>query len=161
MNIKEYIQSQSFRGVLIGIGIAIAALLIFQAGMFVGYRKASFAYRFGDNYYRAFDRRPPSPFGVPISGKFGTTHGAAGEVMSISLPTFVVAGPDSIEKTVLVGTSTLIRKFDSELKPEDIQTGDFLVVIGEPNDDAQIQAKLIRILPEPPPGGMKVIIRHP
>ncbi len=161
MDIKTYIRSQSFKGVLIGIAIAIIALLIFQAGIFVGYRKASFAYKFGDNYYRAFDRRPPSPFGVPMLGKFGTTHGAAGQVMSISLPTFVVAGPDSVEKTVLVGTCTLIRKLDSEVKPEDIKTGDFLVVIGEPNEDAQVQAKLIRILPEPPTHGMKVIIRHP
>ena len=77
------------------------------------------------------------------------------------MPTFVIAGPDSVEKTVLVGTSTLIRKLDSEVKPEDIRTGDFLVVIGEPNEDIQIQAKLIRILPEPPTGGMRVIIRHP
>lgn len=161
MDIKEYIRSQSFRGVLAGIGIAIVILMIFQAGVFIGYRKASFAYRFGDNYYRAFDRRPPSPFGVPMSGEFGTTHGAAGQVMSVSLPTFVVAGPDSIEKTVLVGTSTLVRKLDAELKPEDIQTGDFLVVIGEPNDEAQVQAKLIRILPEPPTGGMRVIIQRP
>lgn len=161
MDIKGYIRSQSFRGILIGVGIAIIALFIFQAGVFVGYRKASFAYKFGDNYYRAFDRKPPAPFGVPMYGEFGTTHGAAGEVMSVSLPTFIVAGPDSVEKTVLVGTSTLIRKLDLELKPEDIQTGDFLVVIGEPNGDAQIQAKLIRILPEPPTSGKRVIIRHP
>lgn len=160
MDMKEYIRSQSFRGVLIGIGIAIIALLILQAGIFIGYRKASFAYKFGDNFYRAFDRRAPAPFGFPLHDEFRTSHGAAGEVVSISLPTFVVAGPDSIEKTVRVSTSTLIRKFDSELKAEEIQTGDFLVAIGDPDENSQIQAKLIRILPEPPSGGMRVLIKR-
>lgn len=140
-------------------GIAIIALLIFQAGIFMGYRKASFAYRFGDNYYRVFDRQAPSPFGFPLHDEFRASHGAVGKVMSVSLPTLVVAGPDSIEKTVLVTNDTLIRRFDVELKPEDIKTGDFLVAIGDPNEDSQIQAKLIRILPAPPEGGMKVMIR--
>jgi hypothetical protein len=161
MDIKDYIKSRSFRGIIVGIGAAVIVLIIFQAGVFVGYRKASFAYRFGDNYYRTFNRRTPAPLGFPVGDKFFVSHGAAGQVMSISLPTFVVAGPDSVEKTVLVGTSTLVRKLDAELKPEDIKTGDFVVVIGDPNDDSQIQAKLIRILPDPPSGGMRVIIQHP
>lgn len=157
MNIKEYIKSQSFRGILVGISIAIAILVIFQAGIFVGFRKASFAYRFGDNYYRGFDRKVPAPFGFPLKDNFRSSHGAVGEVVSISLPTLVVVGPDSIEKTVIIDTSTLIRKFDTELKSTDIKVGDFLVAIGESNDNSQIQAKLIRMLPEPPQVGQKKI----
>ena len=157
MNIKEYIKSQSFKGILIGIFIAIAVLLIFQAGIFIGYRKASFAYRFGDNYYRGFDRKGPAPFGFPLRDEFRSSHGAAGEVVSISLPTLVVVGPDSIEKTLIISTSTLIRQFDTELKSTDIKTGDFLVAIGESNENSQIQAKLIRMLPEPPQAGKRII----
>jgi hypothetical protein len=149
MDIKEYIKSQSFRGIIIGIVIAVIMLLIFQAGVFVGYRKASFAYRFGDNYYQVFDKRAPSPFGFPLHDKFRASHGAAGEVMSISLPNLVVVGPDSVEKTVLISDDTLVRKLDGEVKPEDIKTGDFLVVIGTPEENSQIRAKLIRILPPP------------
>lgn len=150
MDIKQYIKSPSFRGIIIGIGLAVIVLLVFQAGVFVGYRKASFAYRFGDSYYRVFDRRAPSPLGFPLHDEFRASHGAMGEVMSVSLPTLVVAGPDSVEKTILITDDTLVRKFDSELKVEDIQTGDFLVAIGDPNESSQIQAKLIRILPPPP-----------
>jgi len=157
MNIQDFIKSPFFRGIMLGICAAIAILLVFQAGVFVGYRKASFAYRFGDNYYRAFDSKTPAPFGFPLMDEFRASHGAVGEVMSVSLPTLVVAGPDSVEKTVYVSTSTLIRKFDSELKPEDIKTGDFLVVIGDPDENSQIQAKLIRMLPEPPQDGMRRI----
>lgn len=149
MDIKEYIKSQSFRGIIIGIVIAVIVLLIFQAGVFVGYRKASFAYRFGDNYYQVFDNRAPSPLGFPLQDEFRASHGAVGEVISISLPTLVVAGPDSVEKTVLITSDTLVRKFDGDVKPEDIKTGDFLVAIGDPNESSQIQAKLIRILPPP------------
>jgi len=142
---------------MLGISAVIALLLVFQAGVFVGYRKASFAYRFGDNYYRAFDRKAPAPLGFPLMDEFRASHGAVGEVMSVSLPTLVVAGPDSVEKTVYVSTGTLIRKFDAELKPEDIKTGDFLVVIGDPDENSQIQAKLIRMLPEPPQEEMRRI----
>ncbi len=157
MNIQEYIKSPAFKWIIIGMCIAIAVLLIFQAGIFVGFRKASFAYRFGDNYYRVFDRKVPAPFGFPLKNDFNSSHGAVGEVVSISLPTLVVVGPDSIEKTVLIGSSTLIRKFDTELKSTDIKVGDFLVAIGESNDNSQIQAKLIRMLPEPPELGKRII----
>jgi len=160
MNFQDYIKSQSFRGIIIGVCVTIVILLIFQAGVFVGYRKASFAFRFGDNYYSGFDRKAPAPFGFPLRDEFRTSHGAVGEVVGVSLPTLVVAGPDSIEKTVLIGTSTLIRKFDAELEPEDIQTGDFLVVLGDPNDDSQVQAKLIRILPEAPVGSARVKVER-
>lgn len=160
MDIKTYIRSQSFKGIIMGIGIAIIALVIFQAGIFVGYRKASFAYRFGDNYYRAFDRRGPSPLGFPLHNEFRASHGAAGKVISVSLPAIIVAGLDSIEKTVLVTEDTLIRKFDTKIQPEDIKAGDFLVAIGEPNEDSQIQTKFIRILPVPPKNAMNMMIRR-
>lgn len=153
MNIKEYLRSQSFHGVIVGLGIVIIALIIFQAGVFVGYRKASFACRSGDNYYRMFDRRTPSPFGFPLGDKFSAPHGAAGEVVGISLPTLVVSDrDDSAEQTVLVGTSTVVRKFDADIAVTDIKAGDFIVAIGDPNGDSQIVARLIRILPEPPMG---------
>lgn len=155
MHIQEYIRSQSFKGVLIGFCLAIIALLIFQAGIAMGYRKASFAYRFGDNYYRAFDERP-GKFSVFLHNDKMAAHGAAGKVMSIDLPTFVVAGPDNIEKVVLIQDDTLIRRFDAEVTPEELKVDDFTVVLGEPNENSQIEAKLIRVLPTPPEAGMRL-----
>ena len=149
-DLKEFTQSKSFQGALVGIGIAIVALLIFQAGMFVGYRKAAFAYRFGDNYYRAFGDRGPRPFHMPLGGEFIEAHGAVGKIVSINLPTFAVTGPDDVEKVVLIGDETRIRHFDTDLSASDLKIDDFTVILGSPNESSQIEAKLIRILPPPP-----------
>ena len=150
--IKDFIRSRPFKTALACLGVAVAALLVFQAGVYVGYRKASFAYQFGNDYYRLFDRHAPSQGGFPLRDEFRASHGAVGKVVSVSLPDIVVAGPDSVEKTVLVSKDTLIRKLDAALKPEDIRPGDFLTALGEPDKDSRIQARLIRILPAPPDG---------
>lgn len=149
MDIKEYIRSQSFKGVLTGVAITLVVLCVFQAGVFVGYRKASFTYHSGDNYYRTFGERHDT-FNMPVRTGFVAAHGAVGKIVSITLPTFMVEGPDNVEKVVLIGTSTLIRRFDEQLQPTDLKADDFVVVLGEPNEEAQIEAKLIRIMPAPP-----------
>lgn len=149
-NLKEFAQSKTFQGVLIGLGVAIVALLIFQAGMLVGYRKAAFSYRMGDNYYRAFGDRGPRPFQLPLGGGFAEAYSAIGKVVSVSLPTIVVVGPDEIEKVILIGEDTQIRRFDQTIEAGDLKVGDFTVILGSPNDDSQIEAKLIRLLPPPP-----------
>ena len=101
MDFRDIHKSQKVRGILIGIGVAILVLVIFQAGMVAGYHKARFGARFGDNFERNFvgpkgrnfEDRLPGP-GMPGG------HGAVGEIVSISLPQIVVAGPDNLEKMI-------------------------------------------------------------
>lgn len=153
-NLKEFTQSKSFHGVLIGIIISIIALLIFQAGVMVGHHKAQFGDRMSGNYERNFVDMgrggfPPNPnlgFGemLPPGG-----HGAAGQVINVTLPTFVIAGPDNLERTVLVSDETVIRQFRDELDTESLEVGKFVIVLGEPNDKGEIEARLIRFLPPP------------
>lgn len=153
MNIKEFIQSQTFRGIIIGLILAIIGLIIFQAGVAVGERKATFSQRFGDNFERNFrgsDGGRMFP-GFPGEGPMPSGHGAVGEIISITLPSVIVAGPDNLEKTIVIGTDTRIREFQSELTSNDLKVGDHIVTLGEPNEEGQIEAKLIRLLP-PPPG---------
>lgn len=153
MNIKEYIQSQSFRGILIGIFIAIIALVIFQSGVAVGERKASFAHRFGDNFERNFRDPRGGGFmqrGLPGGVNMPSGHGAVGEVVSIALPLVVVAGPDNLEKTVVVTDTTEIREFRDTISANELTVGDFIIVLGTPNDEGQVDAKLIRLAPPPP-----------
>lgn len=155
MNIKDYIQSQSFKGVLIGILIAIIALVIFQSGVAVGVRKASFAHRFGDNFERNF-RDPRGEFmqrGLPGGMNTPGGHGAVGKIVSISLPLVVVAGPDNLEKTVVIGSDTEIREFRDSITIDKLEVGDFIIVLGAPNDEGQVDAKLIRLAPPPPDMG--------
>lgn len=154
-NLKEFTQSKSFQGILIGIGVSIIALLIFQAGVTVGQHKAKFGDRLGNHFERNFVDTQRGGFPNPQGFVFGEPlppggHGAVGEIISITLPTFVIAGPDNLEKTVAVTDDTLVREFRDELGIESIETGKFVVVLGEPNDDGVIEAKLIRFLPPPP-----------
>ena len=133
-----------------GIGIAVAVIIVFQAGIWVGYRKAAFSFRWGDNYYRSFGG-PRGDFapGLP-HGDFPDANGAAGRIIKIDLPTFIVEGQDRAEKIILIKDDTFIKRFRDTVKPEDMRVDDFVVIIGAPNDQSQIEAKLIRLMEAPP-----------
>ena len=150
IDIKKLIRSQKFGGMLVGFCTAIVALVIFQAGMFVGFHKAGFSRHMGDNYYRAFGKHHRMP-GIQIAtpGDFVDVHGAAGRVVSVSLPTTVIQDGDGIEKVVHISENTAVRRLRNDVTPTDIKVGDFAVVIGKPNDVGQVEATLIRLLPPP------------
>ncbi len=153
MDLKNIHQSKTFRGILIGLVIAVVVLMIFKAGELVGYRKAAFSYRLGDNYYRAFEGPGPrtgTPGMMLFSERLPGGHGAAGKIISINLPTFVVDGPDGIEKTIVVDDHTAVRRFRDEVDAKDLKTDDFVTVLGEPDAEGRITAKLIRVMPAPP-----------
>ncbi|MFA5831018.1 MAG: hypothetical protein WC878_04285 [Candidatus Paceibacterota bacterium] len=155
MNFKNFLQSSKAKHILAGIGIAVIALLIFQAGMFVGYKKAAFSFRSGDNFYRTFGERgrgfpePIQRMGLDMMDPTNA-HGTIGKIASIVLPKIMIADRDGVEKTVIVGAKTDIRRFRDSIKPEELKVGDFITVIGEPNDEGQIEARLIRVMPTPP-----------
>lgn len=150
MNFKEIIQSKAFRKILYGIGALIIAMLIFHAGVFVGYHKAAFSYRYGDNYYKTFGEprgHMPRGFG---RDNFSDTHGAIGKIIKINLPTLIISDKNNIEKIILIKDDTQINRFRETLKPTDLKIDDFVVVIGTPNNQSQVEAKLIRLMPTPP-----------
>jgi hypothetical protein len=150
LSLKKYFESSLFRKVLYAIGIIIVALFIFQVGIFVGYRKAHFAYRFGDNYYRTFGN-PRHMIDRRIDSKsFFDAHGATGKIIDITLPTLVIESPDNVEKIIVIKNDTVIRRFRDSVLAHDLQEGDFIVVFGSPNDQSQIEARLIRIMPSSP-----------
>jgi hypothetical protein len=150
--IQNFFKSKAFMRILYVLGGIVVALAIFQAGVFVGYRKASFSLGLGNNYYRAFgghDRR--APFGLAPDDEFSEGHGAIGRIVRVSLPSFVVATPDNLEKTVVITGDTAIRRFRDAATPNDLKVDQYVVVLGSPNSQSQIEAKLIRLLPPPPP----------
>lgn len=124
----------------------LLALLVFQAGIMVGYRKAVFSRQLGNNFYRAFEGPSPKGDKGPIPGG----HGSAGFIASIASSTIVVVGPDGIEKMVSIGTTTDIRRFRDVISAGDLKTGEFVVAIGNPGEDGVISARAIRVLPPPP-----------
>jgi hypothetical protein len=122
--------------------------------MSLGYRQARFAGQFGENFERNF-LGPRSGMGAHMFGQtIPTGHGASGEIVSLNLPQIVVSGTDNLEKTILVNASTTIRQFRNNIKVSDLSVGDFVVALGNPNDQGMITATLIRVMPEPGSGFM-------
>lgn len=151
MNIHSLVDFLTSKKVLMSIGGIIVALVVFQAGVFVGYRKATFSHRTGDAYFQVFGR-PQHGFmmGMPMDNDFTNGHGAAGKIIKLDLPTFVVSGPDGVEKTIRIKSDTLIRRFRDEIKANDLALDDFTITLGAPNAAGEVEAKFIRILPPPP-----------
>ena len=144
--IKRVFDSETSFRVLLVLGIAIVLLVVFSAGVNVGFRKASFGRAWGDNYERNFGMH----FGRPMMlerDNFPNAHGATGQILKINLPSIVVQDRDKTEKVVLIKEDTQIHERMESVSPQDLKVDDFVVVIGNPNAQGQIEAKLIRIMP--------------
>jgi len=117
---------------LIAVGAMILLLLVFKAGVFVGYKKASFSYKWGENYHMNF-------------ADFINAHGIFGPIIKIDGNIIIVKSKSSAETAVLISEATIIRRGRETIKPADLKTDDRIVIIGSPNDQGQIEAKLIRL----------------
>ncbi len=135
--------------ILFGFALLIGA---FTIGAFVGYKKAAFSYRWGENYHLNFGGprggflRQLEDFG---GGDFIEGHGTFGQIIKINGSTLIIEGRDKVEKIISVKDGTEIRELRNTLKIDDLKINDYVVVIGEPNDSGQIEAKFIRIMPAP------------
>lgn len=152
-NIGKIFESKIFIGILYGMGIVIILLLVLSAGISIGFHKANFGHAWGENYERNFGMMPNRPmFG---GDNFPNAHGAIGKIIKIELPTMIVQDRDNTEKVILIKSDTQIQKLKENIQTTDLKIDDFIVVIGTPNQQGQIEAKLIRIMPlgmpVPPP----------
>jgi len=148
IKIKKFLDSKVFKTFVYVFGLILLASLIFQAGMIAGYRKASFSKDWKDNYNKNFGAPHRGPLGMSPE-YLPNAHGAIGRVIKKELPTIIVSDKDNLEKVVLIKDDTKIRRMKVDMKIEDLKVDDFIVVIGTPNKDGQVEAKLIRIMPAP------------
>lgn len=159
--VNKFLQSKIFKIIIIAVGAIIVFLFVFKLGVFVGERKASFSYRWGENYHRNFGG-PREGFFGDFSGKdFIDAYGVVGQIIKIDVfpasagsssaetGALVIKGRDSVEKIVAVKKDTVIKRNQENVKIGDLKNGDFIVVIGNPNDKGQIEAKFIRLMPPP------------
>ena len=149
MDFNKFFQSKTFKTTLIVIGALIVLLLVFKAGEFVGYRKARFSYKWGENYNRNF-AGPRGGFFGNFGRGFGdhdyiNAHGTFGSIIKIDSSTFVVKGNDNVEKTILISDKTTITSRRETIKTSDLKVDDRIAIIGSPNEQGQIEAKLIRV----------------
>ncbi|HVW71979.1 MAG TPA: hypothetical protein VHB93_02385 [Candidatus Paceibacterota bacterium] len=147
-DISAFINSPRFVPVLVGIGCVVIAVFIFEAGIAVGFHKAEYAGHWEENYDRNFGS--VMHFGVPDGG-VPNPHGANGRIVDITLPTFVIDGGSGPERVVETDDDTVVRNGNTALTPDDLSIGEYVVVLGTPTDNGDVDASLIRILP-PPPG---------
>jgi len=145
-DVTAFVNSPRFVPILIGIVCIILAVFIFEVGVVVGFHKAEFAEHWQENYDRNFG--PSMMYGMPGSG-MPNPHGATGKIISITPPTFIIAGGNEPEKIVRVSDDTIIRNGNQTVGTSTLAAGEYVVILGVPNDEGEIEAGLIRVLPAP------------
>lgn len=146
--IKKIMASKFFKNVVYIFGVLIIASVIFETGVFVGFHKATFDRDWGDNYSRNFGSMHKGRIGgMSFPEDFPNAHGTIGKIIKVDLPTIVVEDADKTERVVLVSDDTIIRKMRENVSLANLSLDSSVIVIGSPNTQGQIEAKLIRILP--------------
>jgi hypothetical protein len=146
-DIKNVLESKISTRVLSATGIILVAMIIFSAGIVVGSHKASFGHAWEENYEKNFGMGPNRP----IFGRdnFPNAHGTTGKIIKIELPTIIVQDKNNVEKAVLLTDDTKIQKMMDTVETKDLSVDDYVIVIGSPNEQGQIEAKFIRVMPSP------------
>ncbi len=153
-DLKKVFESNASNKIVRAVAIIIVAMLIFCAGVTVGFHKASFGRDWGNHYNENFGMGRPKG-GFPGMDKMGmmngfpNAHGAIGEIIKLELPNIIVVDKDGLEKIIFTDANTKIQKGKTNIMPSDLAIDDFIVVIGAPNTQGLIEAKLIRVLPNP------------
>ena len=148
MNFTHFFQSKKFQIITWIVAGVMVFLLVFKAGMIVGYKKAGFSYRWGENYHRNF-AGPRQGFASNFFDKdFIESHGTFGQIIKIDGSLLVVKGRDNAEKIIVVTNNTFIRSSRDVALLSDLKVDDYIVIIGQPNNQGQIEAKFIRIMPD-------------
>ena len=145
MEIKPFFQSQAFKWTIFAILSLILLLMVFQAGIFVGSRKADFSYRFGQNYGMMLGGPRGSMMRDFGARDFIQGHGTVGSIIKIDANSLIIKSPEGVEKTINITGQTTIRQGRQDIKLSDLKLNDNIVVIGGPKNDGTIDAELIRI----------------
>ena len=153
-DIKNFIESKKTSRIMTAVVILAGVIFVFHMGEEFGYRKAEIMDHMSGGYNKAFgprDSRRNGPMGYLFDDQTGT-HGVAGKIISVTAEKILVEGNEGIEKTIIIDKDTLIKKQRETVLPETLKANDFIVVIGSPDTNGQIKAKIIRIVPPPPTG---------
>ncbi len=147
MNTDKIFQSKLFKGFLLGLLAFFLLGLVFKTGEMVGARKADFSYRWSDNYHKNFGG-PKQGFMQGFRDRdFIEANGVVGQIIKIASSTLAIKGRGDIEKIVLINAGITINSLNKAVQISDLKIDDMVIVIGEPNNQGQISAKLIRIMP--------------
>ncbi|MCX6766772.1 MAG: hypothetical protein NT170_03275 [Candidatus Moranbacteria bacterium] len=150
-------KSKKFKIAALAVGVVILMLVSFAGGVAVGFHKARFSYKFGENYERNFvggpfqepgmmgGRGPQGMMGGFEGNGFRNGHGIAGAIISVADNKIVIKDRDGQENTISVSDQTLIKSGQDTIKIADLKQDEQIVVMGRPGDNGTINADLIRV----------------
>jgi hypothetical protein len=118
----------------IALGAVLVLLVVFGAGFLVGRWSAP---PFG----------PFSPF--PRGESFRSGHGAIGTIQEIKGQTITIQTRDGKIQTILVSGETRFDRDFQKISFGDLKINDQIFVIGSPNAEGQINARVIGIANQP------------
>ncbi len=149
--LADVLASSLFRKGLYVVLALIFSLLLFRAGMIIGYQKALFSFHNGENYEQIFIGPKHGPGFTMQKDDLMNAHGTIGKIIQVNIngKTFVLRGTDQVERSVAVDDDTLIKRFRETIPLAQLMVDDNVIVIGSPEDSGVIEAKLIRFLPPP------------
>lgn len=143
-----------FKSVLLTLGGCACIIAVFHVGVLVGYKKAMYSGHFGDNYERIFmgHRRNfmgenRGMWGHMDRPDFMGAHGLTGTILQVDGQTLILKDTNNTERSIVFSSSTAIRRMNENISVSNISTGTRAVIIGSPDEQGNIEAKLIRILP--------------
>ncbi len=122
-------------------------MFVFGVGIWVGEKRAEFSFRWAEEYHRNFGGPNQGIFGNFPNSDFISGHGIFGTVLKIDGDSIIVKGQDDMETTIVVSGQTTVRDNVSAISLQDIKVNDTVVIIGSPDNQGQIEAKFIRVLP--------------
>ncbi|MEJ0021202.1 MAG: DUF5666 domain-containing protein [Candidatus Doudnabacteria bacterium] len=150
MTFEEFLKSKNFKTGFAAVVALIILIIVFASGMFVGLEKARFSYNWGTNYYPNFAGRPGPGGPFHLDRDFMNAHGPDGQIIKIDGNTITIKGRNGVEQNIIVDAQTAIKNNQANLKITDLKVNDNIVVIGSPDDEGQVLAKLIRVMPQAP-----------
>jgi len=150
MNIENLFESKSFKTAVLIIGCLIILIFVFCLGVFVGTEKAEFSFGWAKAYHQNFGGPQEGFLGGMMGKNFTDANGVFGQIIKIDGNILTIQGKDNVEKNILVDDGAKIVCQRQNIKLSELKINDEVIVIGDPIENGQIQAELIRIMPIPP-----------
>lgn len=141
----QFLKTKKVKYIIVAFCLLIAMLLVFKAGKFVGERRVRFSYDWAENYQRNF-AGPRGGFMRDMMGRdYINAHGIFGTILQIDNNTLVIKGQGDKELTVVTDGSTVMKRGVANILAGDLKIDDRVTIIGRPDNQGQIVAKLIRV----------------
>ena len=134
-------------GLIATLTVLIILIVVFNLGMYVGYKQAMFSDNWGRNYEHNFILPPVPTVANLMHHDMRPGFGIFGQVLRENSDGLVIVGKDKIEQVVTIDDDVVIHSGDTLIKLTDIALNDKILVFGKPNDKGQIEAKFIRVFP--------------